>query len=113
MTKRTNTKPGIGAVRTGRTSRPPKTSKRPPPITVPSPLKKTPSARIRLGTVPKLTPNAQTRKDKKIEPSDAFLLSHIDGQLRAEELADLTGLSERDVIASLKRLAKAGLVTIA
>lgn len=139
--KRT-TKPGMGAVRT---SRPPKTSKRPGPITVPSvrmpkvedvssgpessgrgtlkrapssdkevaAKKPTPTARVALGAVPVLTPNARTRKDKKIEPSDAFLLSRIDGQLKAEELADLTGMSERDVIASLKRLVRAGLVTIA
>jgi hypothetical protein len=129
--KRTPTKPGLGAVRS---SRPPKTSKRPAPITVPSVRmprteagpkrssssggtkaqgKPTPSSRVGLGAVPVLTPNAGTRKDKKIEPSDAFLLSRIDGQLEAHELADLTGMSERDVIASLKRLVKAGLVTIA
>jgi hypothetical protein len=108
VTKRTTTKPGLGS------NRPPKTSKRPAPITVPSlPKQQTPSSRVGHGTVPKLTPNAGTRKDKKIEPSDAFLLSRIDGQLKADELADLTGMSERDVIASLKRLVKAGLVTIA
>jgi hypothetical protein len=140
--KRTGTKPGMGAVRT---SRPPKTSKRPAPIVVPSvhmpriedlgrrdtaprgTLKRkpssdskhkaqkiaTPSSRIGVGTVAALTPNARHRKDKQIEPSDAFLLSRIDGQLQAHELADLTGMSEREVITSLKRLVKAGLVTIA
>jgi hypothetical protein len=139
--KRTGTKPGIGAVRP---SRPPKPSKRGPPITVPAmrtprledlghnekelrgTLKRapssddakaqkiaTPGSRIGLGSVPVLTANARTRKDQKIEPTDAFLLSRIDGQLRAEELADLTGMTERDVVASLKRLLKAGLVTIA
>lgn len=147
--KRTNTKPGMGAVRS---SNPPKNRKQ-PPITVPSlkmprvedvgdrspdsrgpdssrgTLKRTPSSdrdvsaqnqkgstpssRIGMGSIPVVTPNARTRKDKKIEPSDAFLLSRIDGQLKAEDLADLTGMSERDVIASLKRLVKAGLITIA
>jgi hypothetical protein len=140
--KRTNTKPGMGAARS---SRPPKKSKQPPPITVPSikmprvedlgerapdsrgTLKRapssdkevraqnvrTPSSRVVPGVVPVATPNARVGKDKKIEPADAFLLSRIDGQLKVEDLADLTGMSERDVIASLRRLAKAGLVTIA
>jgi hypothetical protein len=74
---------------------------------------KTPTSHVIGRSVPVLTPNARTRKDQQIEPADAFLLSRIDGQLQAQELADLTGLSERDVIASLKRLVKAGLVTIA
>jgi hypothetical protein len=73
----------------------------------------TPEPRIAITSVPVLTPNAGMRRDKQIEPSDAFLLSRIDGQLQAADLADLTGMSERDVVASLRRLLKAGLVTIA
>jgi hypothetical protein len=46
----------------------------------------------------------------KLGPRDAFLLSRIDGVLAVEDLADLTGMRETEVMESLEQLAMLGLV---
>jgi hypothetical protein len=62
---------------------------------------------------PRLTPKAATLDGLDLEPRDAFILSRIDGGLDAEDLADLTGLPHREVVATLERLARFGLVRFA
>jgi hypothetical protein len=46
-----------------------------------------------------------------IEPRGAFLLTRIDGQLTVDDLADMLGMEQRDVLAHLERLESLGLVT--
>lgn len=76
-------------------------------------LKRSPSdSAIRAKAIPKVTEAARHLKGKEIQPEDAFLLSRIDGQLDIVELADLTGMTQRQLLASLKRLLKAGLVSV-
>jgi len=84
-----------------------------PPSSARGTLKRSPSdSTIRAKAIPKVTEAARHLKGKEIQPEDAFLLSQIDGQLDVVELADLTGLPQRQILASLKRLLKAGLVSV-
>jgi hypothetical protein len=61
---------------------------------------------------PRVTPKAASLKGLALQPRDAFILSRIDGGLDASDLADLTGLPARDVLATLERLSSLGLITI-
>lgn len=65
------------------------------------------------GTVtPRHTAAARDLAGSGIAPRDAFLLSRIDGELNAADLADLTGIPEREVLAMLQNLARFGLVLL-
>lgn len=127
--KRRTTKPGMGAVRGSRSSEEPSTERQginvpeprqanaddatSPPSSARGTLKRSPSdSTIRAKAIPKVNAAAKSLEGKELEPADAFLLSHIDGQLDVTELADLTGMSEKDVIASLKRLLVARLISV-
>ena len=46
-----------------------------------------------------------------LNPAEGYLFSLIDGQLKALELCQLTGLSEDTVVESLDRLSEVGLVS--
>ena len=61
---------------------------------------------------PRLTAKAANLQGLALAPRDAFILSRIDGALDAEDLADLTGLPSREVVATLERLARLDLITL-
>jgi len=132
--QRVATKPGMGAVKVKGISG---EARRPGPITCPSlkmprvedvsvngaesgkrdTLKRSassdaavPSARVIMTMSPRPTGIAATFALLEIEPKDAFLLSRLDGELCVADLADLTGMSPKDVVASVERLMLAGLV---
>ncbi|MDB4938281.1 MAG: hypothetical protein JWP87_5253 [Labilithrix sp.] len=69
------------------------------------------AARFASGT-PKLTAKAAKLQGLALDPRDAFILSRIEGRLDAADLADLTGLAARDVVATLERLTALGLITM-
>lgn len=130
--KRVATTPGIGAVR-GQSGE----GRRPGPITCPSlkipkvenlasreveaakrdTLKRAassdtavPTARVIMTMSPRPTGIAATFALDEIHPKDAFLLTRLDGELCVADLADLTGMAPKDVVASVERLMRAGLV---
>lgn len=74
--------------------------------------KSLPDARVSGSSIPRLIAAARNLEGAEIAPREAFLLSRIDGQLNAGDLADLTGIPEREVLTTLERLAKIGLVQL-
>jgi hypothetical protein len=132
--KRVATKPGIGAVGPQRSpSRPQRVAVTCPAMKAavledvsergvdssrrPDTLRRTASSttmravNIPLDSAPRSKSGA-ANADMALEPSDAFLLSRLDGELSVSDLADLTGMTPRDVFASLARLVRAGLVEV-
>lgn len=60
---------------------------------------------------PRPVPQQRDPRTLPLSPTDGFVLSRIDGALTDGELAAATGLSEEQVLASLKKLEGLGLIT--
>ena len=65
---------------------------------------------VSLAAIPRATQSTAPLAEQDLEPSDLFLLSRLDGELSVADLADLMGMLPKDVVASLARLLRAGLV---
>jgi DNA-binding CsgD family transcriptional regulator len=48
-----------------------------------------------------------------LDPREAFVLSLVDGSMTAAEIADISGMSQADVLKTLQKLASLRLVAIA
>jgi hypothetical protein len=73
----------------------------------------TPRPRLSFETVPRIVADASFIRCLPLDPRDAFLLAHLDGENDLRTLVDITGMTRLEVSMILEKLVDLGVIQVA